>query len=69
MVEIKIDTKKDSKEDIKKAIEFLKQFLEQEISDVPDGAFNIFNQETKLQEDKKESEDNSSDIDIKPIFY
>ena len=72
MVKIEVDTKRNTKEDIKKVIEFLQQFLDEDITtNVEEGAFNLFKQDTPLQDTEKPSNDEkeSEDIDIKPMFY
>ena len=67
MVVITIDTKKDSREEINKAVEFLKQYLSD--PDLPQGTFNLFDQDAKLEDQKLEDETQDEDLDIKPIFY
>ena len=75
MVEIKVNTRTDSKEDIRKAVEFLKNYLEgaatsEEYSNVSGSAFNLFNDDSPKPSPEPEAKDEeSADLDIKPIFY
>ncbi len=78
MVEIKVNTSTDSKEDIRKAVEFLKKYLEgtatsEDYNNVSGSAFNIFSDDSPKPDPSPEPEneptEESSDLDIKPIFY
>ena len=82
MVEIKIDTTKASKQDIRRAIEFLKNYVDESSSfsnnsgndlDISPSAMNIFSQDPvvlpKNEEPEEKSDSDSTDLEIKPIFY